>query len=108
MPLYEYQCGSCGKRFEVIQKFSDDPLSVCKFCGGPATRLVSSSAFHFKGTGWYVTDYAKKSTSEPTAPADGKSNKEEGKPAVAASETAKESKSSSDAPAASSSPSAKE
>ena len=101
MPLYEYECGRCGKRFEVIQKFSDDPLSVCKFCGGPAVRLVSSSAFHFKGTGWYVTDYARKSTSESTPIADGKSKKEEEKPAVAGAETAKESKPAGDAPAAS-------
>jgi putative FmdB family regulatory protein len=108
VPLYEYECGKCGKRFEVIQKFSDDPLSVCKFCKGPATRLLSSPAFHFKGTGWYVTDYAKKSTSEPAAPADGKSKKEEAKPATAAAETAKESKSAGDSPAASSSSSAKE
>jgi len=102
VPLYEYECGSCGKRFEVIQKFSDEPLTVCKFCEGPATRLVSSPAFHFKGTGWYVTDYARKSTSESASPADGKSKKEEEKPAVAATETAKESKSAGDAPAPSS------
>ena len=102
MPLYEYECGSCGKRFEVIQKFSDKPLTVCKFCKGPATRMLSSPAFHFKGTGWYVTDYARQSTSESAAPADGKSKKDEGKPAVAATETAKESKASGEAPAGSS------
>jgi putative FmdB family regulatory protein len=100
VPLYEYECGSCGKRFEVIQKFSDEPLSACKFCGGPATRLVSSPAVHFKGTGWYVTDYARKSTGA-AATADGKSKKEGEKPAVAPTETAKESKSSSDASASS-------
>lgn len=108
VPLYEYECGKCGKRFEVIQKFSDKPIKVCKFCKGPATRLVSSSAFHFKGSGWYVTDYAKKSTSDPATAADGKNKKEGEKPAAAATETAKESKSTGDAPAASASPSAKE
>ena len=107
MPLYEYECGKCGKRFEVIQKFSDEPLKKCKFCKGPATRLVSSPAFHFKGTGWYVTDYARKSTGD-TTPADGKNQKEEGKPAAAATETTKESKPSGDAPAAPSSKSSKE
>jgi putative FmdB family regulatory protein len=105
VPLYEYECGSCGKRFEVIQKFADAPLSVCKFCGGPVTRLVSSPAVHFKGTGWYVTDYARKSSTEASAPADGKSKQEEGKPAAASTETAKEVKPAADAPAA---PSAKE
>jgi putative FmdB family regulatory protein len=62
MPLYEYQCDSCGARFELIRKFSDPPLSVCPTCGAEAVRkLISSPAFQFKGSGWYVTDYAKKS-----------------------------------------------
>ena len=60
MPLYEYECGSCGKRFEVIQRFSDEPLSACTACGGPVHRLLSSPAVQFKGTGWYVTDYPRK------------------------------------------------
>ncbi len=59
MPLYEYQCHSCGKKFEVIQKFSDEPLTKHEECGGEVERLISAPAFHFKGTGWYVTDYAK-------------------------------------------------
>jgi putative FmdB family regulatory protein len=58
MPLYEYKCESCGKTFEVIQKFSDTPLEVHADCGGKVIRLVSPSALHFKGSGWYVTDYA--------------------------------------------------
>jgi putative FmdB family regulatory protein len=58
MPLYEYRCESCGKTFEVIQKFSDTPLEVHADCGGKVIRLVSPSALHFKGSGWYVTDYA--------------------------------------------------
>jgi len=70
MPLYEYQCESCGQRFEVIQKFSDPPADTCKKCGkGPVVRLQSSPAIQFKGTGWYITDYAKKGSSEATTPA---------------------------------------
>ncbi|MBI4877196.1 MAG: zinc ribbon domain-containing protein [Acidobacteria bacterium] len=60
MPLYEYKCDACGSVFEVIQKFADDPLSAHAGCGGRVERLISSPAFHFKGTGWYVTDYARK------------------------------------------------
>lgn len=65
MPLYEYECESCHHRFEKIQKFSDPPVDVCPNCGkGPVAKLPSSPAIQFKGTGWYVTDYAKKSSSE--------------------------------------------
>ena len=60
MPLYEYQCPKDG-RFELIQKFSDRPLKVCPKCGKPVEKLPSAPAIQFKGTGWYVTDYAKKS-----------------------------------------------
>ena len=67
MPLYEYQCQACGQRFEVIQKFSDPPADKCTKCGkGPVERLFSSPAIQFKGTGWYITDYAKKSATEAT------------------------------------------
>lgn len=60
MPLYEYRCQSCGKKFEALQKFSDEPLTVHPECGGgPVEKLISSPSFQFKGTGWYVTDYAK-------------------------------------------------
>jgi putative FmdB family regulatory protein len=75
MPLYEYQCESCGQRFEVIQKFSDPPADMCKKCGkGPVVRLQSSPAIQFKGTGWYITDYAQKAKSGGSAEgkADGK------------------------------------
>jgi putative FmdB family regulatory protein len=58
MPLYEYKCQSCGETFEVIQKFSDTPLEVHDKCGGAVERLISRSSLKFKGTGWYVTDYA--------------------------------------------------
>jgi putative FmdB family regulatory protein len=59
MPIYEYECEKCGHRVEKIQKFSDPPLEVCEKCGGPVHKLQSAPAFQFKGTGWYVTDYAK-------------------------------------------------
>ncbi len=61
MPIYEYECSQCGAVEEVIQKFSDQPLSMCKHCSGKLTKLMSQSSFHLKGSGWYVTDYANKS-----------------------------------------------
>jgi putative FmdB family regulatory protein len=60
VPLYEYQCAKCG-RFELIKKFSDPAVTTCPTCGRDITKLPSAPAFHLKGTGWYVTDYAKKS-----------------------------------------------
>ena len=60
MPLYEYECDSCGHRFEVIQKFSDALVKVCPKCGAAVQKLISAPAFQLKGSGWYVTDYAKK------------------------------------------------
>lgn len=61
MPLYEYQCDKCGHRFEKIQKFSDKPVKKCPECGGAVRQVISAPAVQFKGSGWYVTDYAKKS-----------------------------------------------
>ena len=58
MPLYEYSCQQCGKRFEVLQKFSDSPVQVHEGCGGAVDRLISPSSFRFKGSGFYITDYA--------------------------------------------------
>jgi putative FmdB family regulatory protein len=60
MPLYEYECTACGHRFERIQKYSDAPIDACPVCGGAVRKLISSPAFQFKGSGWYVTDYARK------------------------------------------------
>jgi putative FmdB family regulatory protein len=60
MPLYEYECDDCGRRFEVIQKMSDPVVEKCPTCGGRVHKLQSAPAFQFKGSGWYVTDYAKK------------------------------------------------
>jgi putative FmdB family regulatory protein len=65
MPIYEYKCESCGKKFEVLQKFSDEPLLVHPECGGKVDKLISTSALQFKGSGWYVNDYAKGSTGKP-------------------------------------------
>jgi putative FmdB family regulatory protein len=59
MPLYEYECESCAHRVEVIQKFSDAPISVCPKCGGPVQKLLSSPAIQFKGSGFYLTDYGR-------------------------------------------------
>ena len=60
MPLYEYQCKKCQHRFEKIQKFSDPLVKKCPKCGGPVEQLLSAPAVQFKGSGWYVTDYARK------------------------------------------------
>ncbi len=62
MPLYEYRCRKCGIQVEKIQKFSDPPLEICETCGGQLERLLSTPAIQFKGSGWYVTDYARKSS----------------------------------------------
>jgi putative FmdB family regulatory protein len=59
MPLYEYRCQSCDQVFEVMQKFADAPLTVHEACGGTVERLISAPAFQFKGSGWYITDYAR-------------------------------------------------
>jgi putative FmdB family regulatory protein len=75
VPLYEYQCDACGCRFEVIQKFSDSAVESCKECGkGPVRRLLSSPAIQFKGTGWYITDYAQKGRSDSSTGAPAKSD----------------------------------
>jgi putative FmdB family regulatory protein len=66
MPLYEYECDSCGHRFEVIQKFSDAPIDTCPKCGKSVHKLISSPAIQFKGSGWYITDYAKKDSTSAT------------------------------------------
>ena len=62
MPLYEYECAACGERTELIQRLADPPLSECPKCGGSVSKLLSAPSFQFKGSGWYVTDYAGKSS----------------------------------------------
>lgn len=59
MPIYEYVCGKCGKKTEVIQRIGDPPLKVCPHCGGRLKKAISAPAIQFKGSGWYVTDYAR-------------------------------------------------
>jgi len=68
MPLYEYSCSRCGELFEVMQKFSDPPLTQHQSCGGPVERLLSPPALQFKGSGWYVTDYARNSGNASNGP----------------------------------------
>jgi len=75
VPLYEYECDACGRRFEVIQKFSDPAADTCRQCGkGPVRRLLSSPAIQFKGTGWYITDYAQKGKSDSSTGTSAKSD----------------------------------
>ena len=64
MPIYEYQCEQCKHRFEKLQKYSDKPCKKCPNCAGPLRKLISSPAIQFKGNGFYITDYAKKSGPE--------------------------------------------
>lgn len=80
MPLYEYQCDACAHRFEVIQKFSDPPVDVCPKCGGAVKKLLSSPAIQFKGTGWYITDYARSGKTDSGSPPASGENKTETKP----------------------------
>ena len=74
MPLYEYQCESCGHRFEVIQKYSDAPPAGCPKCAGTVEKLVSSPAIQFKGSGFYLTDYGRGGKSDTAPTADGKAS----------------------------------
>ena len=104
MPLYEYACEKCGDKFEVMQKFVDEPLTTHEKCGGPVHRLISVSALQFKGSGWYVNDYAKSGASTSssdngsTAKSDGASKAEGGSKSDSSSESTSKK---SDAPAAS-------
>jgi putative FmdB family regulatory protein len=83
MPLYEYECGACGYRFEKIQRFADPLVQECPGCGkGPVHKLLSAPAIQFKGSGWYITDYAGKKPGSESAPST--DTKSETKPAAAA------------------------
>jgi putative FmdB family regulatory protein len=66
MPLYEYQCQKCGERVEAIQKLSDPPYTICPHCGGELKKLISSPAIQFKGSGFYITDYARAGSKSET------------------------------------------
>jgi putative FmdB family regulatory protein len=83
MPLYEYRCEACNQVFEAMQKFSDEPLTVHENCGGRVERLISAPAFHLKGSGWYITDYARSGGTKKEAKSDGMADsaaKSESKP----------------------------
>jgi putative FmdB family regulatory protein len=83
MPLYEYSCHNCGEKFEVMQKFSDPPVKIHEACGGEVERLVSAPALQFKGSGWYVTDYARNGTAKNSDSSESKSDaKADSKPAA--------------------------
>jgi putative FmdB family regulatory protein len=73
MPLYEYLCQKCGHRFERIQKFSDAMVKKCPDCGGKVEQMISAPAVQFKGSGWYVTDYAKKPSGGSSSKAEAES-----------------------------------
>jgi len=97
MPLYEYECEACSARFELIQKFSDGPPDACPKCGkGPVHRQVSSPAFQFKGTGWYITDYARKGGSGEGESAKSDSSKGDGSKKADSESTASKSESTSE------------
>ena len=83
MPLYEYACDSCGETIEALQRFSDPPLETCNSCGGTLEKLISAPSIQFKGSGWYVTDYARKDTGSETKPETAKKE-----PAKAAADSA--------------------
>jgi putative FmdB family regulatory protein len=79
MPLYEYECKKCGHRFEKIQKFSDRMVKKCPECGGVVEQMISAPAVQFKGSGWYVTDYAKKSGSSGSSDGGSRESKKDDK-----------------------------
>lgn len=99
MPIYEYQCQVCGTRTEHLQKISDPPLPACPKCGGGVKKLISSPAFQFKGSGWYVTDYAGKSGAGAKSDASSSESKSDGAKSEGGSSGASESKSESKAEA---------
>ncbi len=80
MPIYEYVCEKCGTHLEVLQKMTDKPLTRCKSCGGRLEKIISQSSFILKGSGWYVTDYARKEHGEKegtSSEGDGRASKSE-------------------------------
>ena len=92
MPIYEYRCTKCGHRFEAIQKVSDAPLTKCEKCKGKAERLISSPAIQFKGSGWYITDYARKGAPESSSSGSESSSKDSASEAPASSKKKKKDK----------------
>ena len=91
MPLYEYQCDACAHRFEVIQKYSDAKIDVCPKCGGTVSKLLSSPAIQFKGSGFYLTDYGRAGKTDSSNVSAGK-NESGGSSSESSSESKSESK----------------
>jgi putative FmdB family regulatory protein len=88
MPLYDYRCHKCGETFEVRQKFSDETLTVHEGCGGELERLISAPALQFKGTGWYITDYARNGKSpSSSSSSNGKTEREKSEHAKSEAKT---------------------
>jgi putative FmdB family regulatory protein len=92
MPIYEYKCKKCGKEYELFQKITDPAAKTCKFCKGPAHKLISLSSFHLRGSGWYVTDYGGKKapTSEKKDVSETPASTESGSASESSSNTSKE------------------
>ncbi len=90
VPIYEYQCIKCGEVFEAFQKITDDPLTQCKFCQAGVERLISQTSFQLKGSGWYLTDYARRSLNGSS---DNASKKSEGSEKATETKASTESKS---------------
>ncbi len=89
VPLYEYQCSKCQHRFELLQRFSDPQVTVCPRCGGEVQQIISPPAVQFKGSGWYVTDYARKSSAPAGESGKKSESKSESPPKPSSSETKK-------------------
>lgn len=91
MPIYEYECLQCGKRTELLQRMDEAPMAACPACGGKVRKLVSAPAVQFKGSGWYVTDYAGKkgggSSSKSESKSEGKSESKSESKAESSSES---------------------
>src|SRR5260370_36152348 len=89
MPLYEYACEGCGEHFDVIEKFAAEPLTVHEKCGGKLYRVITAPALMFKGSGFYVNDYAKPGSGEPKSESNGSSKSDSGKSGSGKSESGK-------------------
>jgi len=92
VPIYEYQCTRCGEIFEIFQKINDEPLTQCKYCQGKVEKLISHSSFQLKGTGWYLTDYARKNSTGGAEKSATSSDSKSGKETKSSQESATENK----------------
>ena len=104
MPIYEYRCQDCHHEFERMQKFSDPPIEACPTCAGSVQKLISRSAFHLKGSGWYVTDYARNGGQKSDSPEKSTAESDKGSTEKTTSETSASGKSDSSSATSNSSP----